>query len=310
MIKKKYIFRFFIVFGIILLVSAGFFIGSYYSNRGTGIIKNDKLLSGFVGKATGENPIPTQILPSPTEIPTPTPVPPTPTPIAYKITFIDSPIEFMEGGQVSFTWSIDGPSRTIHKSVVYFGTMDTPGILTNDVAPADTKYTDSVKDFIAGDFVVPIKFVGNAVIAKPGKYYVRVYALIGSDNYWSEERMFTVKPLPIPGYETNLVNYPQKVKLNENSAFTWEITGPQAITGFTAIVGAKESKSGKLDETVDLTKTPYKVLVKDFTNGAYAIPLRYIGNTIMPEYGTYYIRALAIINGKNIWSDEYTLSVQ
>lgn len=302
-IKKKYIFRFFIVFPIIIiLLFAGFFIGSYYSNQGTAITKNDKLLSGFVEKATGENPIPTQILPSPTEIPA------TPTPIEYKITFIDSPTELMEGGQASFTWTIDGPPRTIHKSAVYFGTMNTQGILTKDVAPADTKYTDSVKDFIAGDFVIPIRFVGNATIAKPGKYYVRVYALIDSNNYWSEERMFTVKP--IPGYEINLVNYPQKVKLNENSAFTWEITGPQAITGFTAIVGAKESKSGKLDETIDLTKTPYKVLVKDFTNGVYTIPLRYVGNTIMPEYGIYYFRALAIISGKNIWSDEYTLSVQ
>lgn len=303
--KKKYIFRFFIIFTIIIvLLFAGFLIGSYYLNHGTAIIKNDKLLSGFVEKVTDENPIPTPILPSPTEIPA------TPTPIEYKIAFIDSPTELMEGGQATFAWMIEGPPKTIHKSVVYFGTTNTQGILTKDVAPADTKYTDSVKDFMQGDFAIPMRFIGNATIAKPGEYYARVYALIDSNNYWSEERVFTVKPLPIPGYEIKLVNYPEKVKLNDNSAFTWEITGPQAITGFTAIVGAKESKSGKLDETIDLTKTPYKVLVKDFTNGVYTIPLRYVGNAIMPEYGTYYIRALAIINGKNIWSDEYTLSVQ
>lgn len=289
-IIKKYIFRFFKVFLIIIiLLFAGFLVGSYYSNRGTAITKN-------------KNPTPTQILPSPTAIPA------TPTPIEYKITFIDSPTSIMEDGLASFTWTVDGPPKTIHKTVVYFGTLSTQGILTKDVAPADTKYTDSVKDFIAGDFVIPLRFVGSAKVAKPGKYYARVYALIDSHNYWSEERLFTVKP--IPGHEIKLVNYPQTVKLNENSAFTWEITGPQATTGFTAIVGAKESKSGKLDETINLTNTPYKVLVNDFTNGTYTIPLRYVGNTVMPEYGIYYIRALTVINGKNIWSDEHTLSVQ
>lgn len=295
MIKKKYISGFFMVSPVIIvLLFAGFLIGSYYSNQGIAIIINDKFI-------TGKLPAPTQILPSPTLISTPTP-------IEYKISFIDSPKEVTEGGQATFTWTIDGPPKTIHKSVVYFGTVDTDGILTKDIAPAETKYTDSVKDFIAGDYVIPMRFVGNATIAKPGKYYVRVYALIDGDNYWSEERNFTV--MPVPGYEIKLVSYPQTVKLNENSAFTWEITGPQATTDFTAIVGAKESKSGKLDETIDLTETPYKVLVKDFTNGASSIPLRFVGNTILPEYGKYYIRALVVVNRKNIWSDEYTLTVQ
>jgi hypothetical protein len=216
----------------------------------------------------------------------------------------------MEGGLASFTWEVDGSSKTIHKSAVYFGTINVEGMLGKDVAPAETKYTDSVIDFIDGDFDIPMRFIGNTIITKPGKYYARVYALIDSKNYWSEERVFTVKPIPTPTYEIKLINYSQKVKLNDNSSFTWDISGPQSTTSFTAVVGSKESKSGKLDETIDLAKTPYKILVNDFINGVYTIPLRYIGNTIMPEYGTYYIRALTIINGKNIWSDEHTISVQ
>lgn len=312
-INKKYIFNYFIVLPIIIiLLIAGFLIGLYSTNHKTAVTNNDKLLSGLVEKVTEVNPTPTQTLSSPTEIPVTAPptLTPTPTPIEYRVSFIDSPAELMEGGQASFTWTVDGPFRTIHKSVVYFGTINNEGILKKDVAPADTNYTDSVKDFFAGDYVVPIRFIGNTIVAKPGKYYVRAYALIDSNNYWSEERIFTVKPNPTPGFEIRLVNYPQKVKLDDNSAFTWEITGPQTTTGFTAIVGAKESKSGKLDETIDLTETPYKVLVKDFTNGVYTIPLRYVGNTVMPEYGIYYIRALVIINGRNFWSDEYTLTVQ
>ena len=305
--KKKYIISFFIVIPfIIALLFTGFKIGSQNSKQKTALIKNDKFLSGFAQIPTVINPSPTVILPTPTDIP-PTSTP-TLTPIEYKISFIDSTAELIEGGRATFTWTIDGPPKTIHKSAVYFGTFSTEAILKKDVAPAETKYTDSVKDFLTGDFVIPIRFIGNTTIAKPGKYYVRVYALVDSNNYWSEERTFTVKPLP--GNEISLVYFPQKVKLNENSAFTWDITGPPTSTGFTVIVGAKESKSGPLDNTIDLSKTPYKVLVKDFISGVYTVPLRYVGNTVIPEYGIYYIRALAIINGKNIWSDEHTLTVQ
>lgn len=289
------------MFSIVFVVLSVRFLSLYYSNRG-GIKIKDKVLNGIIESVTEKTPTPTQIPPSSTIIP------PTPTPIEFKITFIDSPTELMEGGQATFTWSIDGPSITIHKSAVYFGTISTQGKLSKDIAPLETNYTDSVKDFISGDYVIPIRFVGNATVAKAGKYFVRVYALIDDKNYWSNERVFTVNS--IPGHEIRIINYPEKVKLNENSAFTWEITGPSTTTGFTAIVGAKESKSGKLDETVDLAKTPYKVLVPDFINGNFTVPLRYVGNTIMPEYGTYYFRALTVVNGKNIWSDEYNLTVQ
>lgn len=286
-IATKYILKFIIV---AIVLSVGIIIGLYFSSQGG--IKN--IVKVF--------PTPTQIAPSPTVILS------TPSPIEYKISFVDLPNEIIQGGQATFTWVIDGPSKTIHKSAAYFGTISTQGNLTKDVAPAETNYTGISKDFIQGDYLIPIRFVGNAKVAVSGKYFVRAYALIDNNNYWSDEKVFTVTA--IPRHEIKIINYPDKVKLNENSAFTWEITGPPTSTGFTSIVGAKESKSGTLDESIDLSKTPYKILVRDFVNGTFTVPLRYVGNTVMPEYGTYYIRALTVINGKNIWSDEYNLSVQ
>lgn len=286
-ITTKYIFRFIIV---AIVLSVGIIIGLYFSSQVS--IKN-------IGKVF---PSPTQITPSPTVIPT------TPSPIEYKISFIDLPTEIIQGGQATFTWTINGPPKTIHKSAAYFGTISTKGNLTKDVAPAETNYTEISKDFIQGDYLIPITFVGNAQVAAPGKYFVRAYALIDNNNYWSDEKAFTVTA--VSRHEIKIINYPEKIKLNDNSAFTWEITGPAATSGFTAIVGAKESKSGVLDESVDLAETPYKILVRDFISGTFSVPLRYVGNTVMPEYGTYYIRALTVINGKNIWSDEYNLSVQ
>jgi len=119
----------------------------------------------------------------------------------------------------------------------------------------------------------------------------------------------TVTLTPIPGYGIKIINYPDRVKLNDNTTFTWYISGPASSTGFTVIVGAKESQQGNLDENTDLTKTPYRILVKDFTTGTYNIPLTFVGNTVLPEYGSWYIRALAQINNKNLWSDEYTVTV-
>lgn len=302
MMKKK---SFIILFLLILIFAALLFLDSQNSKK-IKVVNNGKVLGGFADISSKEIPSPTEIIPTPTEIPST----PTPTPIDYKVSFIDSTAELLEGGNATFTWYIDGPPKTFHKSAVYFGTISSKGNLIKDIAPAETKYTDSVKDFLTGDFITPLRFVGNTAIAKSGNYYSRAYAFIDGNNYWSDEREFTVKPIPTPGYDIRIINYPKTVKLNDNSTFTWDISGPQATSGFTAIVGAKESKSGHFEETIDINKTPYKVLVKDFTNGVYSIPLRYIGNTVMPEYGTYYIRALVIINGRNIWSDEYTLTVQ
>ena len=67
---------------------------------------------------------------------------------------------------------------------------------------------------------------------------------------------------------------------------------------------------GALDTVVDIPKTPYTVLVQDFTRGTYTVPLRFIGNAKVQDTGTYYFRALAFINGKNIWSDEYSFTVK
>lgn len=253
----------------------------------------------------------TSVFRTPTPTPTLTPlpsIPPTEIPVEYTISFDNVTRDTVEGGSVSFTWSVGGGSTIIHKSAVYFGTTGTKGILAKDIAPMETNYTEVLKDFINGDYTIPMRFVGSTAVTKAATYYARAYALIDGKNYWSDEHTFKVNPPP--KNEIRVINFPDKVKLGENTAFTWEIVGPVATTTFTAIVGEKNSKSGNLDDTTDLTKTPYRILVKDFTGGPVNIPLRFVGNAVMPEYGKYYFRALAVINGKNIWSPEYTLSVE
>lgn len=212
----------------------------------------------------------------------------------------------MEGEGGTFTWNINGPPTIIHSTTIYFGTKSSETMVSY-IAPEETKYTDSLKEFIKGDYYIPLRFIAN-VRTTPGTYFFRAYALINGKHYWTDEGTFVVKPLPKHGIK--VIDRPTNIKVGENAAFTWEIDGPSSTTSFTTIVVGKESKTGSLDETTDMTMTPYTIFVKEFTNGVYQVPLRFVGNAPITEVGVYYFRALAFINGKNIWSDEYSFKVE
>lgn len=100
--------------------------------------------------------------------------------------------EATKGGMVTFTWSIDGPPTTINHTSVYYGLISNPA-LTPEMRPADTRYTDFVKDFDNGKFDIPLQFVGNTRITIPGTYYYRAEALINGKTYWTDEYTFTAK---------------------------------------------------------------------------------------------------------------------
>lgn len=213
-----------------------------------------------------------------------------------------------EGDSATFTWTVNGPDRTIHTTTVYYGTESTPGVLTAAASPQDTRYTQALADFMQGDYRVPLRFVAGIPVTAVGKIYFRGYALIGGKNYWTDERSFTVaaKPRNI----ISIINRPAKFSANTNTSFTWDVGGPLGTSSFTAIVAGKVSKSGVLDDSVTIPQTPYKVIVPDFTNGTFNVPLRFVGNTNIADTGVYYFRAIAYINGKNIWSDEYSFTVE
>ncbi|MDP1722068.1 MAG: hypothetical protein Q8L37_02555 [Candidatus Gottesmanbacteria bacterium] len=242
---------------------------------------------------------------------------PTPSPIFLSptssiqvplVTVIDGPGDLIEGDMASFTWYVDVMPTTIRTTTIYYGTTSDPGVLVTQAAPDQTQYTRALQDFMDGTYGVPLRFVGSIPINAPGTYYYRGYARIGEKHYWSSERSFVVTSKP--KHDIKVSNFPAIVISGENAAFTWDIYGPAATSGFTAIVGGKTSKPRKLEKTVDLPQTPYTSLTQDFNSGSFVVPLRFIGNAKITDPGVYYFRALAFINGKNIWSDEYSFIVK
>jgi hypothetical protein len=225
------------------------------------------------------------------------------------VSFVDVPQDIIEGNNAAFTWIVDGEAQIINSTSVYCGSTSNANQLSQSVSPEKAGYANAVKDFLNGKYNIPLRFVGNMPVSVPGSYYCRAYALIEGKNYWSEEKNMTV--IPIPKNEIKIINYPsEKIKKGNNAAFTWDINGPSATTTFTVIVIGKESKPGTLATGVDIPQTPYTEFVKDFSGGVYNVPLRFVGSAPTAESGTFYFRALAFINGKNIWSDEYSFTVE
>ncbi len=243
---------------------------------------------------------------SPTQNPT---SPPTPTLIPFSVTIKNAPKEITEGGLATFTWSINGASGVIHTTTIYYGEKSNPQVFTTSMTPENSQYTFALKDFLQGNYVIPLEFIANAENVPSGTYYFRGYAFINGQHYWTNEQIFLVKEKPLPSI--TIIDPPTKVRANENFSFTWDISGPTASTDYTTIVASRESKPGLIENTIDRSQTPYNnVLVDEFTQGKYDVPLRFVGNTSISESGTYYIRATAKINDKYLWSDEYTLKIE
>lgn len=111
----------------------------------------------------------------------------------YSVTILDAPAEVDADKIFAFTWKVDGVPATINYTSIHLGTVSTPGTLGKDVKPEDTNYTDLVKDFVKGNYGIPLQFVGNQKISEAGTYYYRGHAIVNGQNYWTDEKTLVVK---------------------------------------------------------------------------------------------------------------------
>lgn len=226
----------------------------------------------------------------------------------YKLTIVDAPKTVVAGTSATFTWRIDGSPVTINSTTVRLGLESNPGELMKDTKPADTKYTDFVKDFANGKYNIPLQFIGNVKIDKPGKYYYRLHAVIKDKNYWTEELSFDVKEKE---YGITIINSPKDtVAIKTPINFTWTVDGPPTVINNTSVRYGKVSSPGVLDKEVKSADTEYTGALKDFISGKYDIPLEFNGNIKVEEPGKYYYRFHALLKGQNFWSDEYTFEAK
>lgn len=226
----------------------------------------------------------------------------------YRITLVDAPKDVTTTGVATFTWKIDGPPATINKTEVYLGQESVPGELGKDVKPTDTKYTEILKDFSDGNYGIPLQFVGNMGLSKPGKYYYRLYASVKDKNYWTDEYTIDVT---LPTYKAFLVDGTKEVTVGGVATFTWRVDGTPTTIVHTAVHYGLVSTPGTFGKDAKPEDTKYTDMVKEFANGKFNIPLQFVGNTSkLNTAGTYYFRVHALINGENYWGDEGTFEVK
>ncbi len=113
--------------------------------------------------------------------------------LSYSVSLSNAPTSTTSDVVTNFTWFVDGPPTVINHTAVHFGSVSSPGVLGENVVPEDTEYTNSVKDFITGEYNIPLQFVGNVTIATPGTYFYRAHAVVGGKNYWTDEYSLEVK---------------------------------------------------------------------------------------------------------------------
>lgn len=114
----------------------------------------------------------------------------------------------------------------------------------------------------------------------------------------------------LEGYKVTLIDAPKEVSAATNSTFTWRVDGPATTINHTAVHLGTSSQGGDLGKDVKPENTPYNLLVQDFANGNYNVPLQFVGNIILNTPGTYYYRVHAQVKDKHYWTDEYTLEVK
>jgi plastocyanin len=133
------------------------------------------------------------------------------------VTLTTAPTSSIAGQQVSINWHIDSDPASIRHSAVHFGPNSVPSPKGPGDYPSASQYlcTD-VACSIPGDFATTIG------IAKSGTYYYRAHAVIGGQNYWSDEKTITIQAQPPPAPQMSSSDY--KVRI-ENMAFS-----PQTIT--------------------------------------------------------------------------------
>lgn len=112
------------------------------------------------------------------------------------------------------------------------------------------------------------------------------------------------------GYKVTLIDAPKEVSTAVNSTFTWRVDGPATAINHTAVHLGTSSQTGDLGKDVKPENTPYSLMVQDFANGNYNVPLQFVGNIVLNDPGTYYYRVHAQVKDKHYWTDEYSLEVK
>ncbi|MDD5473574.1 MAG: hypothetical protein PHU34_05430 [Candidatus Methanoperedens sp.] len=233
---------------------------------------------------------PPEAIPSPAATPVQTPAP---TP-GISVEVLKAPASAVAGEKFEVSWRVNSPVRKdIPHTAVHYGQESKSEPLTLKSYPSLTTPQNGT---------IPADFSASIAVNVSGTTYFRAHAIIDGVNYWSEEKMITISASSAtPSVASaKVTSYPMAVNGDASFTIRWEVSGgTQGDISNTAVHWGFKNGSANISDyarasKVQTGKTP-QVFGADLTAPSGG--------------GTIYFRAHAIVDGADVYSPEYQITV-
>jgi len=115
-------------------------------------------------------------------------------PSQFSIELINPPFQTESKIATPFTWKVDTDSDfKTQLTSLYYSPISSPGALTTYDSPEAVNYPYHLPDYERGQFQLPDSFDANIYFSSPGTYFLRAYARINGNHYWSNEYTLNVR---------------------------------------------------------------------------------------------------------------------
>lgn len=119
----------------------------------------------------------------------------------------------------------------------------------------------------------------------------------------------TPPPIPQENIEISVVTAPQTARVGEPVNISWKVSGAEKTISHTAIHYDYTSHPGTFGSDIGPQASEYLKLTSEYASGSFNIPNTFSAIVIPYQAGTLYYRAHAIVDGKNYWTDEKSISI-
>lgn len=235
--------------------------------------------------------------------------------------FESIPTTVTAGQEFTMSWKVSGNSAQIPHTAVHYG----PQSVADPKGPSDYPKATPFQ-CQENPCSIPNSFSGQLKIDEPGTYYLRAHIILGGKNFWSDEKVVTVVAPPQPvqapsppptqiqtpsaaapsgSAKVAITSIPSTAAANQQIAISWKVDGINATIPHAAV------HYGPSSVPTPTAPADYPFQSAFFcTDRPCTVPKAFQSQISIADPGTYYLRAHAVINGQNVWSDEKVITVE
>ncbi len=216
------------------------------------------------------------------------------------------PEKVREGETFQVAWVVKGRGLRATHSALHYEADSKPGEIGLDKGPQDVGYPQLTTGFLSGDYALPMEFKAEVKADIVGVLYIRAHVIVDEKHYWTAEKRVEV----IRGPGIVITSLPSKVTVGADLKVTWQVFGDDLRATHTAVHYGYESKPGTFGLDVGPAGAGYPSLTTQFASGDFVLPMEFSASFKPDSSGKIYLRAHAIVEGKNYWTEEQVVTVE